>query len=249
MKIAFVTTFNKKLYDYYAHRFMSTYNWPFDLYVYHEGWTPKIDPKNDNIKFRDIHKTNPELSEFIERNTKKNVDSVAKNDPSKIIEGANYRLDAIRFSYKIFAKTHLMLNCDYDYVFWIDADSVFKKTITEKEVIKKFLPEDQCISFIDRPAYYSECGFVGYNLRMEATKSFIYKLREHYTKDLLFQEKEWHDSYVWDCVRKKNLQGYSQYNLAPKLTKQGNPWPDTPMSEYADHLKGKARKDAGVMLK
>jgi len=98
----------------------------------------KIDPKNDNIKFRNIHETNPELSEFIERNTKKNVDSVAKNDPSKIIEGANYRLDAIRFSYKIFAKTHLMLTCDYDYVFWIDADIVFKKTITEKEVIKKF---------------------------------------------------------------------------------------------------------------
>ena len=43
-------------------------------------------------------------------------------------------------SYKIFAKTHLMLDCDYDYVFWVDADIIFKKTITEKEVIKKFLP-------------------------------------------------------------------------------------------------------------
>ena len=41
MKIAVVTTFNQKLYDYYAHRFMKTYNWPFDLYVYHEGWIPE----------------------------------------------------------------------------------------------------------------------------------------------------------------------------------------------------------------
>ena len=32
MKIALVTTFNKRLYDYYAHRFMSTYNWPFEPY-------------------------------------------------------------------------------------------------------------------------------------------------------------------------------------------------------------------------
>ena len=32
MKIAIVTTFNKKLYDYYAHRFMKTYNWPFDFF-------------------------------------------------------------------------------------------------------------------------------------------------------------------------------------------------------------------------
>ena len=49
MKIALVTTFNKKLYDYYAHRFMSTYNWPFDLYVYHEGWVPENISKS-NIK-------------------------------------------------------------------------------------------------------------------------------------------------------------------------------------------------------
>ena len=55
--------------------------------------------------------------------------------------------DAIRFSYKIFAKTHLMLDCDYDYVFWIDADVVFKKTITEKEVIKVFLPRLICIIY------------------------------------------------------------------------------------------------------
>ena len=45
MKIAVVTTFNQKLYDYYAHRFMKTYNWPFDLYVYHEGWHPKQQEK------------------------------------------------------------------------------------------------------------------------------------------------------------------------------------------------------------
>ena len=65
MKIAIVTTFNQKLYDYYAHRFMKTYNWPFDLYVYHEGWHPK----QDNVFFRDIHETNPEVKEFIERKT------------------------------------------------------------------------------------------------------------------------------------------------------------------------------------
>ena len=63
MKIALVTTFNKRLYDYYAHRFIETYNWPFDLYVYHAGWHP---PK-EGIFFRDINKYNPELQEFIEQ--------------------------------------------------------------------------------------------------------------------------------------------------------------------------------------
>ena len=50
------STFNKRLYDYYAHRFIESYNWPFDLYVYHEGWHP---PK-EGIFFRDINKYNPD---------------------------------------------------------------------------------------------------------------------------------------------------------------------------------------------
>ena len=123
------------------------------------------------------------LEEFIERNRHRNINSTDPNDHSIIIPGTNYKNDAIRFCFKVFAKTHLMLNCDYDYVFWVDADIVFKKTITEQEVINKFLPQDQSISFIDRPSYYSECGFVGYNLTQPATKRFIYNLREHYTKD------------------------------------------------------------------
>ena len=186
MKIAVVTTFNQKLYDYYAHRFMKTYNWPFDLSVYHEGWIPE--QIFDRVNWRDIHKTNPEVKEFIERNRHRNINSTDPNDHSKIIPGTNYRNDAIRFCFKVFAKTHLMLDCDYDYVFWADADIVFKNPITEKEVIEKFLPENCAISYIERPTYYSECGFIGYNLKEPITESFIYNLRRYYTKDLLMKD-------------------------------------------------------------
>jgi len=44
MKIAVVTTMNKRLYDEYGHRFLTTYNWPFDCYVYYE----------DNEKFHPV---------------------------------------------------------------------------------------------------------------------------------------------------------------------------------------------------
>jgi len=241
LKIALVTTFNKRLYDYYAHRFIETYNWPFDLYVYHEGWHP---PK-EGIFFRDINKYNPELQEFIDRNSPKNVDSQYEKGKETFTD---YKMDAIRFAYKIFAKTHLMLDCDYDYVFWVDADITFKKTITEKEVIKKFLPEGCAVSFIDRPSYYSECGFVGYNLRHPDTRLFVNKFEDYYSSLKIFKEKEWHDSYIFDVVRKKILYNTPQFNLSPKIRRVGNPWPDTPMAEYMDHLKGKARKDAGEML-
>ena len=91
--------------------------------------------QKEGIFFRDINKYNPELQEFIDRNSPKNVDSQYEKGKDTTTD---YKMDAIRFAYKIFAKTHLMLDCDYDYVFWVDADIIFKKTITEKEVIKSF---------------------------------------------------------------------------------------------------------------
>jgi len=69
-----------------------------------------------------------------------------------------------------------------------------------------------------------------------------------YTNLNLVKEDEWHDSYLFDVVRKKYLKNVPQFNLSPTIRRVGNPWPDTPMAEYMDHLKGKARKDAGEML-
>ena len=246
MKIAVVTTLNKKLYEYYAHRFYSTYNWPFDCYIYHEGWIPEIDPMRPIIH-RDIHETNPTLKDFAIRNEKRNQFSTIKGtDNSEIVYGMDFIKDAIRFSYKIYAKTHLMLEGNYDYVFWIDADVMFKKTITEKEIIEKILPQDYTICFLDRPQppKYSECGFVGYNLTNNYTQRFVKELRRYYEEDLLFNEKQWHDSYVWDRVREKTLTGQPQYILTG-IRKDGHVWPQSKIGTYLAHLKGKKKKDAG----
>ena len=246
MKIAIVTSLNKQLYEYYAFRFLKTYNWPFDCYIYHEGWIPEIDPMRDNIIYRDIHETNPSLKQFIERNSKRNQFSTVKGDTSKIIYGMDFIKDAIRFSYKIYAKTHLMLENKYDYVFWIDADVVFTKRITEQEIINKILPIDYTICYLDRPEppRYPECGFVGYNLTNQHTRNFVEKLREYYELDLLFKEEQWHDSYVWNKVREKYLSGQPQYNLTG-TRKDGHVWPHSKLAEYTTHLKGKKKKDKG----
>ena len=246
MKIAIVTSLNKQLYEYYAFRFLQTYNWPFDCYIYHEGWIPEIDPMRDNIIYRDIHETNPGLKQFAERNNKRNLYSTEKNDTSKIIYGLDFLKDAIRFSYKVYAKTHLMMEGKYDYVFWIDADVVFTKRITEQEIINKILPIDYTICYLDRPEppRYPECGFVGYNLTNQHTRNFVEKLREYYELDLLFKEEQWHDSYVWNKVREKYLSGQPQYNLTG-ARKDGHVWPHSKLAEYTTHLKGKKKKDKG----
>ena len=158
MKIAIVTSLNRKLYDYYAHRFYKTYNWPFDCYIYHEGWIPEIDPMR-NIFHRDIHDTNPTLKKFAERNENRNQFSTIRGtDNSQIVYGLDFIKDAIRFSYKVYAKTHLMLEGNYDYVFWIDADVVFKRMMTEEIILRDILPEDKTICYLDRPAppFYPE---------------------------------------------------------------------------------------------
>ena len=89
MKIAIVTSLNKQLYDYYAFRFLQTYNWPFDCYIYHEGWIPEIDPMRDNIFYRDINETNPSLKQFIERNAKRNQYSTEKNEEDEFMIDVN----------------------------------------------------------------------------------------------------------------------------------------------------------------
>ena len=246
MKIAIVTSLNKQLYEYYAFRFLQTYNWPFDCYIYHEGWIPEINPMRDNVFYRDINETNPSLKQFIERNQKRNQFSTVKGDTSKIIYGMDFIKDAIRFSYKVYAKTHLMMEGKYDYVFWIDADVYFKKTITEQEIVQKILPVDYTICYLDRPEppRYPECGFVGYNLTNKHTQNFVEKLREYYESDLLFNEEQWHDSYVWNKVREKYLSGQPQYNLTG-TRKDGHVWSVSKLAEYTTHLKGKIKKDAG----
>ena len=247
MKIAIVTSLNRKLYEYYAHRFYSTYNWPFDCYIYHEGWIPEIDPMRPIIH-RDIHDTNPTLKDFITRNDSKNIFSTIKGtDNSQIVYGLDFIKDAIRFSYKMFAKTHLMLEGNYDYVFWIDADVMFKKPITEEIILRDILPEDKAICYLlrPRPPFYPECGFVGYNLTNTHTQKFVSELRNTYEKDLLFNEKEWHDSYVWDQVRKRCLSGQPQHNLTGTRL-DGHVWPESKLAAQTAHRKGKRKKDAGL---
>ena len=66
-----------------------------------------------------------------------------------------------------------------------------------------------------------------------------------YDKDELFQEKEWHDSYVWDMVRTKHFAQESCFNYVRKDFEhiRGHPWPHTYLANWMIHLKGKKRKD------
>ena len=93
MNIKTVTTFNKRLHDEYAHRFMSTYNWPFELIVYSEDEIPNVETFNtfDLI---------PKCKEFVDRNINREVPSLNLD---------TFKYDAVRFCYKVYVYTHEIL--------------------------------------------------------------------------------------------------------------------------------------------
>lgn len=216
MNIKVVTTYNNKLYNEYAHRFFSTYNWPFDVVKYNE---------DDNL-FDLV----PECKKFVERNKKRPVRS--------------YHFDGVRFCYKVYAYTHAMLNENVDGLICIDADSVFHKPI-DMEFIKEYLHKpDAMMAYLGRRYVHSECGFLYFNLQHPETKNYARMMKQMYDEDLIYNLKECHDSYVWDYARIKFEKEKGVKNINISNTAKGYDLHIQALSilgKYYDHCKGKRK--------
>tara|TARA_A100001015_G_scaffold235362_1_gene267139 strand:- start:1626 stop:2120 length:495 start_codon:yes stop_codon:yes gene_type:complete len=140
MKLITVTTWNNKLYKEYAHRFEATYNWSWPYTVYNE---------DDGL-----YEAIPDLKKFVERN---------KHRP---LGNRGFLLDGVRFSYKVYAYCHAIQQySDYDFVMGVDADSVFYHPMPEDIVVKHLYKEDSMMTYLGRNNQYSECGFLGFNMK------------------------------------------------------------------------------------
>lgn len=245
----FVTTFSEKGYREYGENMLNSYvqNCDIPIYVYYENFKPNIVSKN--IRYVDIFEVNPDLISFIKRNKERPV--------------SNFKFDGVRFSYKVFAITNAGMNQSSEWMFWIDADTIFKEKVDPKQMIKKMqdcasLKDSKSINDYDLACFsrrktskrppekcWTECGLVGYNLRNHNTLNFIKVFRNFYIKDKIYQEKQQHDSWIFDVIR-KNLSltnKVSVLNLNPK--NYSHPIVQGPMGSLFDHLKGKLRKRRG----
>ena len=152
----------------------------------------------------------------------------------------DFRLDAFRFSKKVFA-IQLVSRMVQGRLIWLDADTVTLKPIP-MDFLLRMPPEGSALAYLDRGnKYHSECGFVGYNLEHPATREFITQFAGLYATDEVFKLKEWHDSWVFDWIRNK-LRVPS--HKIPH-TNNGHPFVCSELGHYMDHLKG-ARKRTGV---
>tara|TARA_R100001480_G_scaffold142322_1_gene139805 strand:+ start:814 stop:1524 length:711 start_codon:yes stop_codon:yes gene_type:complete len=220
MKLLTITTWNNKLYREYAHKFESTYNWEWPYTVYNE----------DDGMFEAI----PDLKKFVDRN---------KHRPTG---NKGFLLDGVRFSYKVYAYCHAIKQySNYDFIMGVDADSIFYYPMPIDVVKQELYREDCMMTYLGRGSQYSECGFLGFNMKHPEIQNYADEMLRMYNTDEIYTLKEYHDSFVWDHVRvlfegKRQVQNL---NIGDK--KNAHVQARSVLGKYYDHTKGPTRKSVG----
>lgn len=259
--VSVVTTCNGAGYEAYGRRMAETFarHWPVEipLLLYCEGFEP--DGLGDRIVVRDLIASAPGLAAFKGRHadnplanglTRRHRFRLSFNPDKMRLKlgekrwGEGYRWNAVRFAHKVFAIVHAAAVSDADVLIWIDADTRFFADVTWDE-IEGFVPADRFVGYLKR-RIHSECGFTAYNLRHPATREMLAALERLYTHDELFRQYEFHDSYLFDIVRKRaERAGHKSFDIAGGI---GLEVPhvliNSRLGRFMDHLKGD-RKDGG----
>lgn len=221
------TTYNKRLYDEYAHHLVESYaetNQKLRLFVFVED-NVTLYPSVKNVTYLDLFQHEPELRKFIERNKHKPVDSFFK--------------DAVRFSYKVFAQNAAREYADR--MFFVDADMVFSKQIP-LELYDTILPKNIFVGFYDRPNQYTETGFIGFNNNKLISKKFFNFYLNFYKEDTIYNLENWTDCHTFDATREnmKNDIHYSEIKWGDG-TGGHIMARDKVINPYIDHRKGKRK--------
>lgn len=253
-KYAVVTTFHAKGYQQYAQNFIKTFikTWPKNvtLYVYAEEC--EILESASNLTIRDLHASSAPLVIF--KNKWKNVPKAngdVSKDPVRSKRrdaGKGFKWDAVRFAHKVYSIFHCAENCDAEILIWMDSDMICHSSVTEN-VLDTLIPQNIDLGFLGRDGKFSECGLYSMNLKSLRIKKFLEQFQKYYddAENGIFQLDEWHDSFVFDAVRR--LHSLIEINWSKGIIKgEGHPLINSPWGAYLDHLKGK-RKEYGKSLK
>lgn len=173
----------------------------------------------------------PEWRAFMDR-WGNNPFANGQRDRGARVEG-NYRYQAVKFCHKVFAYTDPSI--DDDWLIWIDADVEFTRPLDER--FFNAVLKGPGVYLGRKDWHHSECGFMTF--RLPECRPFLNRMREMYTSGEIFSLPEWHDSYVFDHVRKEL--DFPFVNLS-----EGVPgthvWPGTILGDYMVHNKGPVAK-------
>jgi len=247
MKYTVCTTFNAAGYTKYGQRMIQTFlkTWPVDLVVYAEDCD--VVELATNLDVRDIAIVN-ELTAFKQHwqgvpraNGDVSIDPIRSKRKDS---GKGFKWDAVRFSHKVYSIFHCAKNTQTDWLIWMDADTVCHSPITHAD-LARLCPDTVDLCFLGRRGKYTECGLYAMNLRSLRTQNFLTQFQRYYdeAEQGIFTLAEWHDSFVFDAVR-KHLPLVEVDWSGHLITGEGHPLINSDWGAYLDHLKG-ARKNTG----
>lgn len=242
MTIAVVTSCSAKGWDEYGRRFAETYveHWPQDIPLFLVSEDSTFTPRATFIPLG----ASEAASEFLQRHAgnerakgRVRLPTDSGWNEKKIREGYNFRFDAYRFARKVFAIELVAGMVAIGRLFWIDADVVTHATM-RRDFLERILPSTRALCCLDRGAYHSECGFVGYNLEHPTCLPFIKAFASLYASDRVFELGQWHDSWVFDWLRRKaNVPTH-----AIPHTSRSQPFEQSELSTFMSHLKGDRKR-------
>lgn len=248
MQYHLITTFNQAGYLKYGATMIDTFSKKLlrdniKLTVYAEHCVPDL---ADHVSLRMIPGDCKEFKDFLHRHRNNDLAHGRAGPPDVYKPNKQFRWDAVRFSWKVFATKMAFQEFTPDWLIWVDADTLVH-TQTPDNFMSQVCIEDQDITYLGRgERYHPECGWVAYNLKRGNAQRFITRFVDLYEKDAIFNLPEWHDSYVWGHL-KKQMPDIKFYNLNPRPDLKGfagHPFINSPLGAYMDHMKGK-RKDQG----
>ena len=224
-----VTTFPSDHWGLYAKQFLETYveHWRVPIWVYYEGSPPPL--SHFLINYLPLDADKDRLA-FLKRHNDK--------------QSKDYRRNAVKFCHKVFALTdpgriqenhaaELLIDCWV----WLDADIETFAPVDEAW-LEGLCPPSYMGAYLGRQDWHhSECGLMMF--RGAAGKSFLSEFRRQYTSGKMFDLPEWHDSYVFDELRKKI--GGDWADLSVGIPGQ-HVWDDCILGTKMRHRKGPLRK-------
>lgn len=249
-KFTVVTTFNADGYNKYGRRMIDTFinAWPQDisLWVYAEGCV--VHQTAPNLQIFDLAQASPELAKF--KRTWQDVPRAngdVSTDPVRSQRkdaGKGFKWDAVRFAHKVYAIFAAAQHCNSEWLIWMDADMVCHSPVP-MDFVNSMCPFNVDLCFLGREGKYTECGLYAMNLHSPLIQLFLNRFQHFYddAEHGIFTLEEWHDSFVFDAVR-KSMQLRELNWSAGIIRGEGHPLINSSWGQYLDHLKGD-RKDLG----
>lgn len=235
-KIAIVTTFSDAGYEDYGKLFLESCKKYLNPLVEVIVYKDNVDiPQQPNTKILNLEQSIPDLTEFKKRNSFR--------DESDI----KFQFQSVRFSHKVYALYHAARTTDARYLIWLDSDTELYDHVSP-EYLRHFLPEGNLVGYLGRGGEaFSECGFMIYDLHNPYAKDFFEKFKWYYDTDELYKLKEWHDSYIFDVVRKEfEATGkIKTVNLSANFNKHHF---NAVLDGYIMHLKGDRKHKRAKMM-